>query len=54
MPKKPKYGYARNRYGNVQERDSFNEERHNEIYQSEQRQQYYDYSSYDSEDDNQW
>lgn len=50
--RKPKYGYARNIYGNIQERDSFNEDRYNEIYQAERRQENYDYSSYDSEDDN--
>ena len=47
----PKYGYARNRYGNVLERDSFNENLENESYQAELMQQNYDYSSYDSEDE---
>ena len=43
MAKKPKYGYARDRYGRVQDRDSYQEEIH--------RSPVYDYSSYDSEDD---
>jgi hypothetical protein len=52
MAKKPIYGYARNRYGNILERDSYNEDLHNEIYQAEEMQRNYDYSLYDSEDDN--
>ena len=39
MAKKPKYGYARNKYGNILERDSYNEDRRSEIYQAEFRQQ---------------
>lgn len=49
--RKPKYGYARDRYGRVQERDSFNEERKNEFKQSQKQQSSYDYSSFDAEDD---
>ena len=49
--RKPKYGYARDRYGRVQERDSFNEERRNEFHQSQHHQKNYDYSSYDENDD---
>lgn len=47
----PKYGYARDRFGRVQERDSFNEERRNEFYTASKHQNNYDYSSYDSNDD---
>jgi len=47
----PKYAYARDRYGRVQERDSFNEERRNEFYTAQKRQNHYDYSSYDENDD---
>ena len=50
--RKPKYGYARDRYGRVQERDSFNEEKKNEFYTAQNRQRHYDYSSYDANDDN--
>ena len=48
----PKYAYARDRYGRVQERDSFNEEKKNEFYVAQKRQKNYDYSSYDANDDN--
>jgi len=48
----PKYAYARDRYGRVQERDSFNEEKKNEFYVAQNRQRNYDYSSYDANDDN--
>ena len=48
----PKYAYARDRYGRVQERDSFNEDKRNEFYTAQNRQRNYDYSSYDSNDDN--
>ena len=48
----PKYAYARDRYGRVQERDSFNEEKKNEFYVAQNRTRNYDYSSYDSNDDN--
>lgn len=48
----PKYAYARDRYGRVQERDSFNEEKKNEFYVAQNRQKNYDYSSYDANDDN--
>lgn len=47
----PKYAYARDRYGRVQERDRFNEEKRNEFYTSQNRQKNYDYSSYDANDD---
>ena len=47
----PKYAYARDRYGRVQERDSFNEEKRNEFYSAQNRQKHYDYSSYDANDD---
>lgn len=47
----PKYGYARDRYGRAQERDSFNEEGRNEFGQAQRYQSNYDYSSYDAEDD---
>ena len=47
----PKYAYARDRYGRVQERDSFNEEKKNEFYIAQNRQNHYDYSSYDANDD---
>ena len=49
--RKPKYGYARDRYGRVQERDSFNEERRNEFHHAQSHQKNYDYSSYDANDD---
>ena len=48
----PKYAYARHRYGRVQERDSFNEEKRNEFYVAHNRQKNYDYSNYDANDDN--
>ena len=48
----PKYAYARDRYGRVQERDSYNEDKRNEFYTAQNRQRNYDYSSYDSNDDN--
>lgn len=50
--KKPKFGYARDKYGRVQERDSFNEEKKNEFFTAQNRQRNYDYSSYDANDDN--
>ena len=49
--RKPKYGYARDRYGRVQERDSFNEDRRNEFRNAQIHQNNYDYSSYDENDD---
>ena len=49
--RKPVYGYARDRFGRVQERDSFNEEKRNEFYQATNSQRRYDYSSYDANDD---
>ena len=49
--RQPKYGYARDRYGRVQERDSFNENRRNEFYNAQRNQRNYDYSSYDVNDD---
>lgn len=47
----PKYGYARDYFGRVQERNSFNEDKKNEFKQSQKSQSKYDYSSYDAEDD---
>ena len=47
----PKYGYARDYFGRVQERDSYNEEKKNEFKQAQNSQSRYDYSSYDAEDD---
>ncbi len=44
MKQKPKYGYARDRYGRIQERDSFKDG----VYSVED----YGQSSYDPEDDN--
>ena len=49
--RQPKYGYVRDRYGRVQERDSFNEDRKNEFKLAQKQHQNYDYSSYDAEDD---
>ena len=43
MARKPKYGYARDIFGRVQERDLYKEEKHEKPK--------YDYSSYDREDD---
>ena len=47
----PRYAYARDRYGRVQERDSYNEEKRNEFFTAQKRQKNYDYSSYDANDD---
>lgn len=52
MARKPKYGYARDYFGRVQERDIFDEERGGENWQAHRFQQSYDYSSFDEEDDN--
>lgn len=49
--RKPKYGYARDKFGQIQERDHFDEDRWNEFKQAQRRQSNYDYSSYDSNDD---
>lgn len=49
--RQPKYGYARDRYGRVQERDSFNEDRKNEFKLAQSQHKNYDYSNYDAEDD---
>ncbi len=43
MPRKPKYGYARDIFGRVQERDRYKEDSAEKFD--------YDYSSYDREDD---
>lgn len=51
MRKKPKYGYARDYFGRIVERDVFDEERGNESWNARQRQNDYDYSSFDPEDD---
>lgn len=47
----PQYGYARDRFGRIQERDSFNEDKRNEFYKSSKNQNNYDYSNFDAEDD---
>lgn len=47
----PKFGYARDRFGRVQERDSFNEDLRNEFKSAQRHQNNYDYSSYDENDD---
>lgn len=49
--RQPKYGYARDRYGRVQERDRLNEDRYNEFSQAQNHNKNYDYSDYDSNDD---
>ncbi len=49
--RKPKYGYARDYFGRVQERDILDEERGNDFAQRQKRQSNYDYSSYDENDD---
>ncbi len=49
--RQPKYGYARDRFGRVQERDSFNEDLRNEFKNAQNHQKNYDYSSFDSDDD---
>lgn len=43
MPRKPKYGYARDIFGRVQDRDRYKEDSTEKLD--------YDYSSYDREDD---
>ena len=43
MPRKPKYGYARDIFGRVQERARYKEDSTEKLD--------YDYSSYDREDD---
>lgn len=47
----PKYGYARDKFGRVQERDSFNEDKRSEFKLAQSRHKNYDYSNYDAEDD---
>ena len=49
--RQPKYGYARDRFGRVQERDSYNEDLRNEFRNAQRHQKNYDYSSYDADDD---
>ncbi len=49
--RQPKYCYARDRYGRVQERDRLNEDRFNEFSQAQNHNKNYDYSDYDSNDD---
>jgi hypothetical protein len=49
--RQPKYGYARDRYGRIQERDHYNEDRHNEFKKAQNDQRNYDYSDYDVNDD---
>ena len=46
MARKPKFGYARDRFGRVQERDSFKDGAYNV--------EDYGQASYDPEDDNGW
>ena len=47
----PKYGYARDYFGRVQERDRLDEDRRNEFAQRQRQQSRYDYSNYDANDD---
>lgn len=49
--RQPVYGYARDRYGRIQERDKLDENRKNEFRQAQSRQSNYDFSMYDKEDD---
>lgn len=51
MRKKPKYGYARDYFGRIVEHDIFDEERGDENWNARKHQNYYDYSSFDPEDD---
>lgn len=51
MRKKPKYGYARDYFGRIVERDVFDEDRGDENWDARQLQAGYDYSSFDAEDD---
>lgn len=48
----PKYGYARDRYGRIVERDHYTEDGQNEFNKHQQAQLNYDYSTFDSQDDN--
>ena len=49
--RQPRFGYARDKYGRIQERDHLDEERRNEFRQAQRRQSGSDFSSYDPEDD---
>ena len=49
--RQPVYGYARDRYGRIQERDKLDENKKNEFRQAQSRQSNYDFSMYDKEDD---
>lgn len=49
--RKPKYGYARDIFGRVQERDCYNEDLRNEFRAAQSHQMDYDYSSFDENDD---
>ncbi len=49
--RQPKYGYARDRYGRVQERDRLDEDRYNEFSQAQKHNKNFDYSDYDPNDD---
>ena len=49
--RQPRFGYARDIYGRIQERDHLDEERNNEFQQAQRRQSGYDYSGYDAADD---
>lgn len=51
MRKKPQYGFARDYFGRIVERDVFDEERGNENWKARQNQSNYDYSDFDPEDD---
>ena len=50
--RKPKYGYARDIFGRVQQRDIFDDDKFNDFAQSQRQQSNYDYSNYDADDDN--
>lgn len=47
----PKYGYARDIFGRVQEMDSYNENLRNDFHTAQSHQMDYDYSNYDENDD---
>jgi len=49
--RRAKYGYARDYFGRVLERDILDEDRRNEFAQQQKQQSRYDYSSYDENDD---
>lgn len=47
----PQYGYARDIFGRVKERDHYDEDKRNEFKQAQRRQSNYDFSNFDLEDD---